>query len=153
MKIATTQYDPDTGEVVISYVDGSSRRTPGIPHGNGRFRVRYNGKEIYVHRLAFIQMTGEADSGLDVDHIDGNPSNNRWANLRLVTDNVNLQNQSRPHSNNKLGLLGVSPYKNKYKAQIMVGGRVRHIGYFFCPQEAHQAYLKAKRELHEGCTI
>jgi hypothetical protein len=90
-----------------------------------------------------------------VDHIDGNPSNNAWANLRLVDKHVNLQNQRKPHSNNMVGLLGVSVYKpnGKFKAQIMVDGRVRSLGYFLCPHEAHDAYLKAKRALHKGCTI
>ena len=39
------------------------------------------------------------------------------------------------------------------KAQIWVRGKITHLGYFDDPEQGHQAYLCAKRRLHEGCTI
>jgi hypothetical protein len=53
------------------------------------------------------------------------------------------------------GLLGVhwSTQKNTWKAEIKTHGKKRHLGFFGDKHEAHQAYLKAKREIHAGCTI
>ena len=88
-----------------------------------------------------------------IDHINGNPSDNRISNLRLCDRNINLQNQRKAQKHNKLGVLGVSKYGNSYRAQIHVGTKVKYIGSFKTPEEAHVAYLECKRELHPGCTI
>ena len=91
----------------------------------------------------------------DVDHINGVRNDNRWSNLREVTRTVNIQNQRIAQTRNVAGLLGVSFEKarNKYKAGIVAGGKYHNLGRFNTAEEAHAAYLKAKRELHEGCTI
>lgn len=66
-----------------------------------------------------------------------------------------MQNQRRAHANSTSGFLGVH-YKarnNKWAAQIQVNKKRKHLGLFDTPEEAHAAYLKAKRELHDTCTI
>ena len=74
--------------------------------------------------------------------------------LRDVTKSVNAQNQRRAHSNNTAGLLGVVAKKDGFfVANITVQGSARYLGSFKDSESASSAYLKAKRELHEGCTI
>jgi hypothetical protein len=67
---------------------------------------------------------------------------------------VNLQNQRKPRSDNALGLLGViQASATRFVAQINTGPGSKYIGSFLTAEEAHQAYLSAKRRLHEGNTL
>ena len=64
-----------------------------------------------------------------------------------------MQNQKRAKKNNKLGILGVSVKKGRFIAQIQVNKKGIHLGSFDTADEAHEAYLHAKREMHDTCTI
>ena len=90
-----------------------------------------------------------------IDHINGVRHDNRIDNLRDVLQSTNAQNQRKPSATNKCGFLGVNFHKcsNRWIAQIHVQGKKKHLGLFDTPKEAHEAYVTAKRELHEGCTI
>lgn len=69
---------------------------------------------------------------------------------------INMQNQRRARSDNKSSdYLGVSLHKRTgtYTAHIQKGAQQKNLGYFKTQEEAHQAYLDAKRKLHEGCAI
>jgi len=116
--------------------------------------IKIDRRLYFVHRLAWLYMTGAWPEN-QIDHIDGNPSNNRWHNLRDATNSENQQNLRTPHSDNKCGLLGVSKHKDskKWIAQIRINGKARHLGYFPTAEIAHAAYLKAKRRLHAFCAI
>lgn len=148
-------YDPDTG-VFTWRVRTNSRAAAGAVAGamtgRGYLRIGINRKEYMSHRLAWLYVHGSWPEG-DIDHRDGNPLNNRIGNLRDVTNVVNLQNQRRARAGNKCGLLGVSPSQGKWMAQIRAEGRNRYLGRFDTPALAHAAYLRAKRELHPGCTL
>jgi len=127
-------------------------------HGYINIGVDRTGQH-YAHRLAWLYMNGEWPT-CEIDHINGNRTDNRWSNLRGVSSTVNKQNKRRPQSNNKSGFLGVSLKSSrktgprKWLAQIALpGGKRKAIGTFKTPEEAHEAYLKAKRLLHEGCSI
>ena len=56
--------------------------------------IRIRGKAYYSHRLAFLYMTGEWPLE-EVDHIDRNPYNDAWVNLRKATSSLNKWNQER----------------------------------------------------------
>lgn len=122
---------------------------------SGYKRIFIDGKLYLSHRLAFLYMTGEWP-GKVVDHLNGDPSDNRFCNLRSTDQKTNLQNKRRAQKTNKSsGLLGVTFHKQtgKFIAAIGSNGKRLHLGYFSDPQEAHQAYLEKKRELHEGNTL
>jgi len=121
---------------------------------NGYVNIGIYGKRYYAHRLAWLYTTGD-NPKYNIDHIDGNPSNNAFNNLRDVSQSVNIQNQISYHVNNKSGFLGVSLSKKnkKWMAQITLNRKVFFLGYFDNAEEAHEVYLNAKRELHAGCTI
>lgn len=66
-----------------------------------------------------------------VDHINGNPADNRIANLRNVESRENQRNMKRPH-NNTSGCTGVVWHRDrgKWAAQITVNQRNVHLGRF-----------------------
>ena len=60
-----------------------------------------------------------------------------------------MQNRRGPTKRNLTGALGVGPLPNgKFKAQIVVNGKNRHLGCFETVEEASGAYLAAKRKHH-----
>jgi hypothetical protein len=109
-----------------------------------------------AHRLAWLYVTGSWPTHV-IDHINGNPADNRFANLRDVTPQVNTHNQRRATKGRKTGsLLGAQwiPAKQKWRAVIKHNSRVTYVGLFGTEQEAHAAYVAAKRVIHkEGCTL
>lgn len=105
-----------------------------------------------VHRLIWLWHKGVFPSK-HLDHIDGNPSNNRIENLREATDAENMQNQRKPRITNKLQVQGVYKVNSKYRAVITTNKKSKHLGYFKTAEEAHQAYIKAKKEQHSFSTI
>ena len=109
-------------------------------------------KSYKIHRLIWLWHKGTLPT-LHIDHIDGNPSNNRIENLREVTPSQNMQNIRKPRATNKLGFQGVYRVKNRFRATLTTNGKPKHLGYFATPQEAHEAYVLEKRKLHEFSTI
>lgn len=105
-----------------------------------------------AHRLAFLLMNGAMPTQ-PVDHLNGDRADNRFSNLRQVSNELNSQNQRKAHKNSKTGLLGVTPHKGRFMAKIKVNGEKRYLGLYDCPEVAHAAYLAAKRMLHPGSTV
>lgn len=99
-----------------------------------------------AHRLAWLYMTGEWPPR-QVDHEDTNRSNNRWANLRLATNQQNQAN-SGTSKNSASGVKGVfwSKQREKWQTKINVNGRQIHGGFHDCLEDAAAAYLKLARE-------
>lgn len=121
----------------------------------GYVKLGVNGRIYMAHRLAYLYMTGAFPESF-LDHINGNRADNRWENLRDADAQLNNQNHRHASSHNKSsGLLGVSwrQSKGKWRASITVDRRSKHIGYFGSSEEAHAAYVAAKRVLHAGCTL
>ena len=154
--VAALRYEPETGAFIWLVKRGSA--VPGKPAGHrlpdeNRLKLRLFGRLYNAHRLAWFYMISKWPEG-DIDHIDGDALNNRWKNLRDVTHGVNMQNIRSPRPNNKAGLLGVVSVRNgTYSSRIRSGGKIIHLGTFRTAREAHEAYIDAKRETHEGCTI
>ncbi len=109
---------------------------------------------IPAHRIVWAAHHGQWPRQL-IDHIDGNPSNNAIANLRDVNAFVNRQNQRVARRDSRSGLIGAIWLSQRqcWKAEIRVNGKKRMIGRYKSPQEAHAAYVAAKRLLHPGCTL
>jgi len=154
-------YDPETG-VFTWRVDRGSVKAgseAGCVHSNGYHLIKVCKKIFYAHRLVFLYMTGGWPSQ-HVDHINGKKRDNRWFNLRDVDVGMNSQNERSPRVNNKSGFLGVCLISGSsgkpYRAQIGLpggAGKTKNLGRYATPEEAHEAYLAAKRRLHKGCTV
>lgn len=146
------RFDPESGhfqwneKTATHTVVGS--QAGGIDN-RGYWRIRLFGQAYAAHRLAWFYVHGDWPKG-DLDHINGNRTDNRLANLREVTRSVNMQNLRK----GRKGLLGVRLHKSGlFEARIVADGTRRTIGYYGTEEEAHAAYLTAKRQLHQGCTI
>ena len=83
-----------------------------------------------AHRLAFLYMEGYMPENV-IDHIDQNKSNNKWDNLRHVTQKCNAQN-CKLSKNNKSGVTGVSLLSKtkKWQAQIKFNKKNIYLGQF-----------------------
>lgn len=95
---------------------------------NGYIVIGLDGKSYYAHRLAWLYINGEMLK--QIDHIDGNRSNNKIENLRDVSHSENCHNKAKSR-NNKTGVIGVhwNSKEQKFKAQINVDGKRIHLGY------------------------
>ena len=151
-------YDPETG--VVTRRQRQSRNTKaGEVVGcatKGYLYANADKESHLVHRLAWLHYYGAWPLG-DIDHINHDTQDNRIANLRDVSKYANLQNMRRSKTNSVTGVLGVSlapHHKSKpFRAVITTNGKLKHIGYFDNPESAFDAYLAAKRELHQGNTL
>ncbi|ACE75796.1 P56 [Xanthomonas phage phiL7] len=146
----TLDYIPETGELTWRVNKGPRARVgmrAGSVNGRGYCQVLLYGKHYLVHRLAWLYVHGRwpADK---VDHIDGNPSNNKLSNLRECTQLENQQNRA-PQKQKRSGLPhGVTMSHGKYGAKITTDGKPKWLGTFETQELAHAAYLAAKAELH-----
>ena len=102
-----------------------------------------------AHRLAWLYMTGQWPQE-DIDHRDGNPTNNRWENLREATDSQNLSNMKKPITNTS-GRKGVSRrWDDKaWQVHIRANGKSTYVGSHTDLDEAHKMYADAARK-HKG---
>ena len=139
-------YNPDTGE----YLSHRFKKPLGSKDKRGRIRAKIQGKPYFVSRLVWVWMTGEDPGDNYVDHIDGNPSNNKWSNLRLTTPAQNSHNRILP--SNLSGYRGVyklsKPCGKRYYSQVVSNGVKHYLGVFDTPEEAHAAYIQKIAELH-----
>lgn len=148
-------YCPETG--IFTHLQSRGCKKAGMQAGcllpSGYVSIMVDGFRTMAHRFAWLYMTGSWPSA-EIDHIDGNKSNNSFSNLRDVSRSVNTQNQNRAKRSSKTGYLGVRFCgKDKFTAAITLDGKTKYLGVFKDPKDAHAAYLKAKRIMHEGCTI
>lgn len=93
-------YDEETGVMTNRIWRGNAAKGApvGQPIEKGHLRVRIDRNTYQVHRLIWMYVHGRWPEGA-IDHIDGNPGNNRISNLRDVPAAHNAQNRHRPHSN------------------------------------------------------
>jgi len=103
---------------------------------------------IWLHR----EIMGNPH-GVTVDHINGNPLDNRKTNLRLCTTRENMANQrkwTKPTSSKYKGVYYAPRNRNHWQAYIgsaRAGGR-QNLGSFATETEAGLAYNKAAVELY-----
>jgi len=141
-------YDPETGEFHWRKRLSRRIRADGIAGGrtnDGYWRSTIDGRYYQAHQLAWFYRTGKWCRQV-IDHRDGDPSNNRWDNLRRATLSQSNANR-RPCRNNACGLKGVSRDRQRWRATIYKNGRRHPLGNFPTPEAAHAAYAKAARKL------
>jgi hypothetical protein len=142
-------YDPDAGLFTWKVWRRWSAPVGGVA-GNkvkkGYIKISIDGVDYSAHRIAWKMFYG-SEPVEQVDHINGDKSDNRICNLRAAS---NAQNQANVaiSQNNTCGFKGVSFHKHsgKWQARIGVNYKRIHIGKFNTPEEAHEAYKKAAKE-------
>ena len=104
-------------------------------NGGFYFFTQVKGKTIYMHRMVM-----QATRGVEVDHINGDASDNRRDNLRLATRAQNCVNRTdyKPAS----GYRGVyrQPSGKSWAVKISVGGKFIRGGNFTDKTEAAERY-------------
>lgn len=134
------------GRIPAGAVAGSTSNKEGYRY------VSINGKLYRASRLIWLWVTGEW-SEEQIDHKDGNTSNDKWENLREATRSQNKANCGK-YKRDKAScpLKGVQAVQKKhsirYRAVVTKDGVRRNLGNFDTPEEAHAAYLAASEELH-----
>lgn len=125
----------------------------GTATAEGHLQCMIDGKHYLMHRLAWLYITGAWPKNL-LDHIDGNPENNAFTNLREATASQNSQNLKKFKSHNKLKVIGVCRNGNGFRAEISIDRqKTRKRKTFKTIDEAAMQYLQWKRELHEFSTF
>lgn len=161
-------YIPETGSLTWKKKSGDRIMVgadAGTVRPNGYKHLSLGKRFLFVHRVRWCLATGmPIGAGDFIDHINGNRTDNRASNLRVVDHRTNVQNARKPNSRSSTGFLGVyvdnraNRGPSAFVARIGVtleSGKKKllHLGSFDTPEAAHQAYLEAKRRLHPGCTI
>lgn len=144
-------YNPDTGEFTRLIHRGNrykNRTTAGCVKSLGYIEIGLRNKVYLAHRLAWLYMTGEWPVKF-IDHIDGNPSNNKWSNLRQATEHQNTMNRKIIKTNSS-GVKGVcwNAKLGKWQAGIKYNYKSIHLGLFDDIDEAAKAVSDKRQELH-----
>ncbi len=120
----------------------------GCKNSHGYWQIKINKKIYMAHRLAWLYVHGKMPID-QVDHIDGNKTNNSISNLRECNARENGQNRaSEVGSTSKY--LGVSfeSKKGKWRADISVNGKNKFLGHFCNEEDAFNAYCEYKKIIH-----
>lgn len=122
------------------------RRKSGDPC---TIQVCINGKLFHAHRVIWEMMVGPIPRDMEIDHINGDPWNNRMENLRLVTHAQNCINK-RIQSNNRCGIKGVYKHSmaNVWTAELRINGQRKYLGCFKTKEDADAAYKSAAKVYH-----
>ena len=145
-------YDPLTG-VLSRTCHWNPRHKDDMAIGYydsyGYLKLNVGGVRHGAHQVIWFIMTGKWPD-MEIDHINGDPSDNRWENLRHVSHQENLSNRANLPSDNKTGAVGVCwvKGKEKFRAYHTQFGKQTHIGYFGSIKDAkaaREAYLTTKR--------
>jgi hypothetical protein len=141
-------YNADSGIFTWKHSRGPRARAgdeAGAVDSYGYVVIKVDFRLYKAHRLAWLYVHGRWPES-QLDHINGNPSDNRLLNLREASDAENAQNKKLPKSNTS-GLMGATWHKRNKKWVATISSV--HLGYFNTAQEAHDAYCKAKANLHK----
>lgn len=137
------RYEPETGLVYWL------KQKPKVPRSliagskkpDGSIKIGLAGKRYLAHRIAWVLMTGRTAPEL-IDHINGDPGDNRWANLRCadqVSNQANLKQAPK-------GVTQRGPCR--FEANIRINGRKHYLGIFRSVVEAATAYANAHIKAH-----
>lgn len=144
---------------LLEYRDGQlfwkvhprGRKLKGLPSGNkdskGYLQTTIDGRLHFNHRLIFLMHHGHLPTC--VDHIDGNPANNRIENLREASRRQNSWNQARTR-NTASGVKGVTwqERNKKWKVRVMVSGVSHYCGLFEDIELAELVAEEARNKYH-----
>lgn len=164
------EYDPHTGDLIwkrrteedfkgvtpsyitrytnswnTKYAGKSAYATAHTGGSDMRKVLRIKKKMYFAHRIIWKLVTGEDPNC--IDHIDGDPLNNRWSNLRSVSHADNMKNMTK-RRNSSAEVMGVHKHRlpGKWVARISSGGNQRHLGVFGTFEEAVAARKAAEAE-------
>lgn len=155
-------YDPDTGKLFWLSRDLSmfnskrdyiwwnnrfaNKEAFTSDNGDGYKVGSINGKNFKAHKVIWLLVYGETPKD-QIDHINGDRSDNRLENLRMVSFLDNMKNQ-KMRSTNTSGHTGVYWYKryDKWVAKINQNNKQITVGYFISKEDAIRARKMAEEK-------
>lgn len=150
----TVHYDPNSGHfrwlvTLCRFAKAGTRAGTDIiqPRYYGSYKIRaitINRRRYLEHRLAFLYMTGEMPK--EVDHKNGDSTDNRWTNLRPCTRAQNSANQSNS-KRTQSGIRGIYIHKGKKGDSWRVVIGRQHFGSFKNLEEAKQVQAAKLKEI------
>ena len=126
------RYDKEAGHLIWQK---SGKRAGSLDKSSGYRHVKINGTKYREHRIIWLLMTCQDPAAQDIDHINRCRADNRWENLRLASRTENNLNRSDVKG------YCYRPRKGKYSAQIMIGSKQKHLGYYDDAESARAAYV------------
>ena len=146
------RYDPQTGWFAWKARKRLRRKRAGERAGfpqsfDGQWSIIIDGRRYPAARLAWFYVHARWPAPC-VGHINGDPGDNRLANLREATHAQKMQNRKR-HQNNTSGIPGVIWHRKarKWQAVVRHQGRLKYLGLFETAELAASAAQVARREL------
>jgi hypothetical protein len=111
-----------------------------IKNGYCAFSFVIKGKtyRYYVHRIVMLAFIGE--SNLQVNHKNNVKTDNFLGNLEYVT---HRENGSHRYKDKEFRGATYDKFSKKWKSQIRINGKSKHLGNYNTPEEAHKAYMNA----------
>ena len=140
------------GVEIIAYADGSiekpfhkrTKRTFGSNNGEGYMRTRIgrSAGTFRLHRVIAKAFISNYSEDVDVDHIDGNKTNNKVENLRMASDLLNTHGFRTKKVGCSSKYIGVSKYKatGQWTASLILNYKRKFLGYFNTEIEAAKVY-------------
>jgi hypothetical protein len=158
-------YNPDTGVFVwkerplsmlekqsycntwnTRFANKQAGRLTNVKKGFTFRRICIFNKEYQGHHIAFLYMTGKYPEH-DIDCIDGDYTNLEFKNIRECTRQDTTFKAIKSSGKNKLIGSSFKKDRNKYRSQIDVNGKSISLGHFDTEEQAHNAYVEAKRQI------
>ncbi len=143
-------YDPKTGRMywlIDTHNQVEIGSEAGSINGAECCIIEHKGKSYKRSRLAWLICAGSWPPD-QIDHINRDELDDRFCNLRAVTNAQNSQNKGKYNTKNQYK--GVYPVtgSNRWRAQIKVGGKLTHLGTFVNQIDAYAAYCSAKNRIN-----
>lgn len=141
------KYNPITGTLTWINAQGPRKsflmeKKEAGSFGHRRSRnVKLHDKSYRIHRVIWAIVHGKWPKD-QIDHINGDPSDNRIENLRVVSNRENCSNRYI-HRHGHLVGTHLRKDTGKWTSKITIGKKVLNLGCYLTAQEAHLAYKKA----------
>lgn len=142
-------YDPETGIFRWNTYPKAKRmvgQIAGTIRSSGQVVILLNNQAYLAHRIAWVYVTGENPKD-QIDHINRNPSDNRFCNLRECSGSENARNKGM-YSNNTSGVKGVTKFRGRWAAKVGIDGKKVFLGYYESLQAASIAVKLGRASLH-----
>lgn len=144
-------YNPENGKLQWKKFRAANAQVgdiAGFVGRDGYVRVKILGRSILAHRIAWLLFYKKQPEN-EIDHINGDRSDNKISNLRSCDRRQNSRNTAT-RSDNECGIKGVGYHKpsGKWRARIYVDGKSKFIGNFLSKHEAKKAYEAAAKSIY-----
>ncbi len=138
-------YRPETGEIFRLKTGKRAGSIKKQHSGTLRLVLVFRGNKYALPRIVWRMVTGDDPGEMTVDHIDQNPLNNRFENLRLATNEE--QQKNRPRQANCKTYPGVDIKQGRWRVRIGGQKKKTELGSFSSLLDAVAAKMKAERKL------